>query len=320
MFVGRLGKRLVTWIIDCFRGAYWNGVGFLSVRHPFWPRAQPAREAGEGAEKELSSRNVLVLMHSGRLNDLYAKCIETARHSCPEALIVLFTDFSEAERAILRPFGVVLHDIETTDYARKQNALRIELLKSLDLRFGDHVIVSDIDVIFQSDPFAVFGTEFDVFFTTRHYQYHYAVNSGVWGFRVNERSKRFVTFFIRQVFARSWKSEREFGSRFGRNPYGPGWYVDQDFLCTVYENLGSLPREISGVRFYDAGFKYNFCPSYDIYGEAAVEELKSKLGNPDYVVLHLKGELKHVMDISELDSWNMKSSPSSATKDSGGGS
>ena len=243
---------------------------------------------------------MLVMLYSGTLNELFIHCFRTARKYSPDSKIILFTDFTPEERKKLQPFGVSFRNIRKIDYHKKQVSLKIEMLRFLDVKYNDLIIVSDLDVIFQADPFVVFENEFDVFFTSRHYEYHYPINAGIWGFRVNQNSRRFLKFYIKQMYARSWRMMRDFGNKFGRYPLGPGWYLDQDFLCTVFENLGDLPKEINGVRFYDAGYKFNFCPSFDIFGEIAVQELKSKIGNPDYKILHLKAELKQLLDSTEL--------------------
>ena len=293
--VAGLSRRLYAYMYSL----YWSSVSVLYSWKIMWPNASAA-QAEEVGRQEKASRKIFVMMHSGRLTDLYIKCFETARRHSPDSKIEFFTDLTEEERMKLKPYAVTFHDIRTKDYLRKSVVLKIEILRSLDFKYGDNVIVSDLDIVFQSDPFKVFKNDFDVFFTTRHYRYHFLINGGIWGFRVNERSRRFVRFFIRQMFARSWQSLREFGKRFGRDHYGPGWFLDQDFLCTVYENINSLPRKIMDVRFFDAGYRYNFCPSFDINGENAVQELKSKIGDPDYVVLHLKAQLKRILDVSEL--------------------
>src|SRR5579859_354362 len=248
----------------------------------------------------VAESKILVAAYSGHLTNLFLKCFETARFHSPDCRIELFTDFTEEEKARLRPLGVTFHPLRTEEFLVKEQGIKVEVLRYLDCREGDQIIVSDLDLVFQADPFKVFEDDFDVFFTTRHYHYHYVINSGIFGFRVNERSRRFVKFWTRQMYVRDWRALREYRSRFGRAVYGFD-FMDQDMLCTVYENLTDLPVEIRGIHFYDAGYRYNFCPTYDIYGQAAVGELKSKIGNPDYVVLHLKAELKHAMDFSILD-------------------
>lgn len=305
MYVYRFSKRIIEQFRNYLQIIYRRFVGFIIDRHTIWPNATTNREAMVETENDAESRKIFVMMHSGRLTDLYSLCFKTARDYSPYAKIELYTDFTELEKTRLIPFGVTFHDIKTKDFERKKTALKVEPLQNLDFRYGDKVIISDIDVIFQSDPFTVFENDFDVFFTTRHYRYHYVINSGIWGFRVNEMSNAFAKFYIRQMFTKDWCLLRKFREKFGRDPYGFDILMDQDFLCTVYENIENLPEEISGVRFFDAGYKYNFCPSYDIYGQVAIEELRSKIGNTDYKVLHLKGELKSLVEFSDKDILNI---------------
>ena len=264
-----------------------------------WPNVKHSVSTAEG-KRERKGRKIFVMMHSGQLTDLYVNCFKSARLRSPDSIIELFTDFPDDDRHKLRTYGITFHDIRAGDFARKKTTLKIEPLKYLDLRYGDQVIISDLDVLFQADPFSVFNNDFDVFYTSRHYAYHYPINAGIWGFRVNESSQRFVAFYIQQLYTKSWSRLRKFKKRFNREPYGFDWFDDQDFLCVVYENLDRLPKEIADVRFYDAGCKYNYCPSFDIFGQFAIQDLKSKLGNSEYVVLHLKGELKQIIDARDL--------------------
>jgi Nucleotide-diphospho-sugar transferase len=292
-------KEFIVYLDNYIRGRYWYVVGSFILRSPIWPKlyVKSSSEANEGGKE---GRKIFVMMHCGQLTELYDHCLKSAKLYCPDSLIEFFTDLSTEERAVLQKYGINFHDINAKDFAQKSIALKIDLLKYLDLRHGDRVIVSDLDILFQGDPFSVFENDFDVFFTTRHYDYHYPINGGIWGFRVNERSRRFIVYYIRQMYTKSWNQLRKFKKRFHRLPYGFGWFDDQDFLCTVYENLKTLPEEISNVRFYDAGYRFNYCPSYDTDGQAAVQDLKSKLGNKDFVVLHLKGELKQLICTAEL--------------------
>lgn len=290
-----LAKKVVYLPYTFARRIYWYCIGMCSIYRPRWANGCDIAEGNRIAKGNVG-RKFFVMMHSGELSDLYVKCFITARLKCPDARIELFTDFSDDEKDVLKPYGINFHDIKTADFRKKKTALKVDPLRHMDLKYGDKVIISDLDVIYQSDAFAVFNNDFDVFFTTRHYEYHYLINSGIWGFRVNERTRRFIQFYIRQLYSKSWSALRKFRERFGRDPFGFDILLDQDFMCAVYENIDCLPEEIRDIKFYDAGYKYNFCPSYDLYGKDAVAELKAKIGLCEYVILHLKGELKQVLD------------------------
>lgn len=291
-------KKFIPRSYACMRGKFLYSASQFGLHGSMWPNVKQSISSSEKGESE--GRKFLVMMHSGQLTDLYINCFKSARLRSPDTIIEFFTDFTHDDKNILRTYGINFHDIGKGDFAKKRTALKIEPLKYLDLRYGDQVIISDVDVLFQADPFSVFNNDFDVFYTSRHYTYHYPINAGIWGFRVNKTSQRFVSYYIRQLYTKSWSQLRKFKKRFNREPYGFDWYDDQDFLCVVYENLGRLPKEIADVRFYDAGFKYNYCPSFDIYGQSAIQDLKSKLGNSEYVVLHLKGELKQIINARDL--------------------
>jgi hypothetical protein len=178
-------------------------------------------------------------------------------------------------------------------------ACKIWELQNVFFHRGDKVFILDTDLLIQADIFEAINGDFDVALTSRHYDYWYKINAGVWGFEYNDNSRRFLEFFGDQIRRPTWKPFIEFQERFeGRRPsLSPktlDWWCDQDFLCTVYEN--KLPF---ACRIRDLGSDYNFCPSVedDIPGtfERARDEILAKLGDPDIKVLHFKGRLKEAL-------------------------
>jgi hypothetical protein len=178
-------------------------------------------------------------------------------------------------------------------------ARKIWELQNVSFNKGDKVFVLDTDLLIQADIFEAINGGFDVAYTSRHYDYWYKINAGVWGFEYNDNSRRFLEFFGDQIRKPTWKPFIEFQKRFeGRRPVLPlknlDWWCDQDFLCSVYEH--KLPF---ACIIRDLGSDYNFCPSVedDVPGtfERARDEILTKLGDTDIKVLHFKGRLKETL-------------------------
>lgn len=182
--------------------------------------------------------------------------------------------------------------IDKKNWVGRRMAYKIENIKSLNTINGDRIFILDDDLIFQDDIYKVFDNDFDVCITSRHYNYWYEINGGVWGLKVNENSRMFIDFFIEQIRNPSWGPFVDFKNRFSRDS-SVDWWVDQDFLCTIKNN--NLPFN---CKINDIGYSYNFCPSVEenipSTFQKAKEELLKNVGNKDIKVLHLKGRLKDI--------------------------
>jgi len=193
------------------------------------------------------------------------------------------------------PDNVLLYDVKDSEWKNKIQLCKIQKIKEMSKNFkeGDKVFILDVDILVQDNIFKVFEDDFDIGYTTRHYDYHYPINGGVWCIRWNERSKRFIDFFIEQILKPSWKPLVNFRGRYPRGK-NVNWWVDQDFLCAVYENGGKLPFD---CKVRDLGYKYNFCPSAPdkITYKQGEKELRDKFGNKEYKILHFKATMKRLM-------------------------
>jgi hypothetical protein len=237
-------------------------------------------------------RQVALLIYTGDVKPYLLKCLGSLRQHSDCEIQLHYHDVDDLEA--LRAHDVMLVPLEPQRWLDRRMTHKVELaLQLLDsLDEGAHVMVLDTDLRVQDDPFKVFAHSFDLSYTTRHYDYYYHVNAGVWAFRVNAKSRQVLAFWIAQMHRPTWEPLLTFRQKFAR-PESLDWWVDQDFLCVVHDH-GALPVE---AKLFDAGYRYNY--TWDNAGGAyivpTVEELqrfKEKIGNKAYVILHLKGELK----------------------------
>ena len=226
----------------------------------------------------------------GRANDdVFETCINTLfRHS--KAHLQVHSD--DRPRDLSRDYGISWANVPKDEVKGRRALCKIERLQKLvyQLRQGDRLMVADVDLYFLDDPFKAFEKDFDFAVTTRCHPYRWPVNGGVFFLRINERTRRFVDFYLKQCKEPSWPPLLEF--RKGRNAaaYNPDWEIGQDFLCAAWQD-----REGSSVvpHLIDVGPEYNFCPNTDVFGlSGARDMIEAAYGEKTAKVLHLKSELK----------------------------
>ena len=159
------------------------------------------------------------------------------------------------------------------------------------LEDGDRLLVSDIDVYFLKDPFAVFDREFDVGVTKRLESDKNMMRGKLPGYGDSERHiVNAGVFFVvagdytRRIF--SW----QFDAFAKKHPHESDWYVDQHYLGWLWKN--------GVVGVVDIGEKYNFCPCSFVHGISKAKQLiRNAYKERAVSVLHLKSHLK--MEIYE---------------------
>lgn len=194
--------------------------------------------------------------------------------------------------------NVLYFDIPDKEWNNRIQTCKIERVKKASESFeeNDRIYILDVDMLVKDIIFNIFDEkEFDVFYTSRHYEYHYPVNAGVCGMRWNKNSKKWLDFYVEQIYKPTWQPLIEFRNKWNRNANPrKWWWVDQDFLCAMYNNKGVMPFDCNVI---DLGSKYNYCPSAPdrITLEQAEKELWEKLEDNNYKILHFKGKMKKVM-------------------------
>ena len=244
------------------------------------------------------------MIHVGNVSEMIYKCIQSLRRHSPDCHILLYTfekELNHSER--LHEFNVQFRELKKKCWDGRRMACKIETIPEVieHSSDGDRILILDSDLYFQDDPFNMFDDSNDVFLTSRSYKYQYPINAGVWGFVNNNKTRKFIDFFIQQCQNPSWDKLVRMRKDFRRkgNAQAFDWWVDQDFLCMLFEH--GPPKEIAGVKVHDVGDRYNFCPSTDKLGnKKAAEILRAEVGNKEVVVLHLKGSLKRAFKMKDL--------------------
>ncbi len=249
----------------------------------------------ERLKKKIFMSNIAIFIFVGKIDLLVKKCIKTLKeHSNCE--VRFFTIQDELEnKHFLDELEISYFEIDRSKWTNRRMTHKIEIANDLITEYQDCVLILDCDLIFQADPFKIFKNDFDIFYTTRYYDYHFSVNAGVWGYRVNNNSKKFLEFYVEQINNPTWPPLIEYREKFNRKNNYYDWWTDQDFLCVINEN--QLPMKLETVKLFDATYRYNYCPRFET-GDSkenhkiALKELEKATDNEEFVILHLKGALK----------------------------
>ena len=235
--------------------------------------------------------NVAYFIYVGKYieNDMFDVCIQSLRKQS-NCKIVVYTSGLE-NKELLKSRGAHVVSISKDSWNDRRMTCKVEntltLPDTIGLQPGDNVMVFDADLIFLKDPFTVFENEFDFMYTTRHYTDTYKANGGVWGFKFNNASEKFLKYFISNLNKPTWGPYVHFrkNHQYNRDLDNLDWWVDQDWLCVcdrLKDDINNGLLEFP-VTLYDAGADYNWII------RRGPDEVLEKIDNRDKYILHLKG-------------------------------
>jgi len=217
---------------------------------------------------------------NSRNNDdvLFTNCIKSLRkHSSCEIIIYKTNNVNIDD--IKHLSNLTFIELEKNDWNNKKMSFRIETINKHEWNKNDKVIVFDVDMFFLDNPFKIFKNQFDYFYTTRSdiKTSMSPINEGLTGFVFSDKIKNFYDFWIKQIYNTNWKPLKK--KNFNKNT-GCG----QQFLCTVYQNINNLPRDINDIIFFDATCHWNYTTVKDNF-----HDIYDKIKNNSVGVVHLKG-------------------------------
>ncbi|MHC4891209.1 MAG: putative nucleotide-diphospho-sugar transferase, partial [Planctomycetota bacterium] len=234
----------------------------------------------------------------GRPNDdVFETCMNTLLKCSPNVHLQVHSD--DRPRDLSKDYGISWANVPKEKVKGRRALCKIERLQKLvrQLRQGDRLMVADVDLYFLDDPFKAFEQDFDFAVTTRCHAYRWPVNGGVFFLKINERTRRFIDFHLKQCRKPTWPPLLTFRKlrHNGVEPkYNPDWEIGQDFLCAAW--LSKDKHDIAvdkDLTIVDVGPEYNYCPNTNVYGvQTARALIKDAYETKKVKVLHLKSELK----------------------------
>ncbi len=251
-------------------------------------------------------RNLAYIIFGGDYDFFLDTTLRTLRRHA-DCTVLLFTPGLSADGPLREMDNVITFPVPVSQWVNRRAFCKLEVANQLmnhrspfALQHGDRLLAIDGDLLFKADPFLAFSqSPFDFFYTTRHYEYHYPVNAGVYGWVVNQRTRRLFDFWTKTVIAGGWAPYRFVRRWFNREQGNLDWTVGQDFVFALYlAHQGLIGAVPFGLRLFDASAKYNCClPDCVVWerdGEKFLAALQDALRSPDYLVIHFKGKGKYV--------------------------
>tara|TARA_A100001388_G_C28744650_1_gene488753 strand:+ start:418 stop:1326 length:909 start_codon:yes stop_codon:yes gene_type:complete len=193
-----------------------------------------------------------------------------------------------------------------------------EIVKKL--KNNDSLLVCDVDLLFQGNPFLMFD-EFpdnDIYYThclmsgpesLRNEKIWKSVinkvNGGVWALNINKTTRELMSFWIKCEKESYWKQWEDFSTRKEHLVDGKtdlNWFFDQDFLNCI--DIYDVPLS-SDLKKVNVGFKYNYFTSK--WGFFNIDlSMGNKIGNSDFPIIHFKADFKSVYNLNNSRIYNMK--------------
>jgi hypothetical protein len=249
------------------------------------------------------SKDIAYFVYHRKDDNMLLTCINSLRVVNPNCSIVIVTDgVPEGLKDKLRnDYNVIWFYVTPSQMNKRRATCKIEMLNEIvkDLENSKaQILVSDVDIYFQGDPFVPFEEypDMDLGLTTRGYPYAFPINAGIFYIRVNDKMKSWVQWHIDEILKPSWGRyiQLHINQYRHRQRLGLDWAVSQDFLIANWLYKDEV-KKLKGVNIIDVGPQYNFCPPVDTMKNKAFELIRESLIKKDKVVLHLKSDLKKMI-------------------------
>jgi len=233
-------------------------------------------------------------------DNMLETCINSLRQVSPDCGILVVTDgIPPEEKSFLADrFGVLWIVVSPSEMVKQRAACKIRMLKSIvstRLEDGDELLVSDVDVYFQKNPFTAFAEHpnMDLGLTTRGYNYLFPINGGIFYIRVNSKMRDWVSWYNEEFSCATWKEYVDLRMSYNHFRYGLDWGA-QDFLIACWNHRKHLLSS-KGLVIEDVGPNYNYCPPTDTMGNAAFALIRKALAEQSVCTIHLKSDLKQMI-------------------------
>lgn len=267
-----------------------------------------------------SCKNV-IFFFNGLPNNYINVCLQSFRMYNPLCKIFFFYS-NPLIKLFYKKYNITFVQIDKKQSKNKLLFYKISSVKKIChmLNDNDLLLVCDVDLLFQSDPFNLFNQfpNFDIYYThclmskpdsmreKKLWQsVETKVNGGVWGLRISKLTKELMSFWVKCEKNNFWKDWDQFFLRKKHLINGVtdlNWFFDQDFLNCI--DLKEVPLK-NKLKKIDVGYNYNyFTSTWGFYNVNL--NMGNKIGNPNYPIIHFKGNFKEVYNINNSRIYNIK--------------
>jgi len=237
-----------------------------------------------------------------RDNNMLETCIHSLREVTSDVQIIIVTDgVPDIVKSFLSDnYNVWWQMVDPKQMLKRRATCKIEMLLHCFQQYfsyNDKILVSDVDVYFQADPFKPFEDNrgMDIGITTRGYKHLFPINGGIFYLRVNSCVRKWVAWHVDEIFENTWDAYIAVRKKYNHFRFGLDWSVGQDFLVATWLERDAL-KKLRGLSIVDAGPRYNYCPATDTMGDEAFNLVRAAIGDTDTAaVIHLKSKLKKMI-------------------------
>ena len=266
------------------------------------------------------SKNV-IFFYDGRPNNYITVCLQSLRRYNSSCHIYFFYK-NPLIKLFYKKYNINFIKI---DFKESKNKLLFYKVFSVNkicqtLNENDLLLVFDVDLLFQDDPFSLFQEfpDYDLYYThclmskpdslrkeSIWKSVQTKVNGGVWGLRVSQIAKELMTFWVKCENDNYWSEWNDFFLRKKHLINGLtdlNWFFDQDFLNCIDLNEVPLSKRLKKI---DVGYRFNYFTS--TWGFYNIDlNMGNKIGNPEFPIIHFKGNFKDVYNINNSRIYNMR--------------
>ena len=267
-----------------------------------------------------SKENIIFFYDSYPVN--YIKvCLESLRKHNPKCNIFFFYK-NPLIKIFFKKFNINFIKIDRIKSRNKLLFHKVYCVKEIanQLNHNDLLLVCDVDLLFQENPFLMFEEfpENDFYYThclmsgpesKREEKIWRSVetkvNAGVWGLNINKITRELMAFWIKCEEEKYWGKWEEFSLRKVHLINGKtdlNWFFDQDFLNCINQHKVPLSKDLKKVN---VGFKFNYFTS--TWGFFNIDlNMGNKIGNPNVPIIHFKGMYKQIYNLHNSRIYNMR--------------
>ena len=247
----------------------------------------------------------IIFIWDGDYTNYLNVCLESLRLYNKNCIINLFY-LNNNLTNYFKNLDINFIKIDKNKWINRRLHHKLELTKYILINSdpNSELLVLDCDLLFQNDPFLMFKKfpNYNFYYTTcvmaLWRKVDINVNGGVKGYINNKNTIKFLDFWIDNNLNLTWKSWRDYKYRHTEN--GIDWWYCQDFPNCVHDN--ELPFELKKVN---VGYKFNyFTSTWGFYSKYL--EMGSKIGNPEYVIIHFKANFKDTYNINNSKIYNLE--------------
>lgn len=174
------------------------------------------------------------------------------------------------------------------DWSDKRFYLKLSELRRIDANEGDRIMILDGDTLCRKPLDNFFDSENDIFLTTRHYDFIFKINAGVWGFIKSNKSDKFLEHASNTILnPESWNLYYQLKINHpwpnARILTNIDWPVDQDYLECILKSKNQIEKEID----IDLKIKVHENGSYNCIVSSITDDIVNKI---DPYIIHYKNQ------------------------------